>query len=169
MIKFLHSLYTFQCSFLITSRMSYSHHIYSIPYKSRKTIFINISRPARPDCCKTCTMCYIKHSSHFMLQRMTYKITAVISTTCKTIMRKTSCPHNLCTCFIVHRIIMQYFCILHYCTQKAFSYLICQFHIAAISKITFHSMHHNIRTTRFSLVIRQAHCQLRIHNCKFRT
>ena len=58
------------------------------------------------------------------------EIISTISTACKTIMGKTSCPHYLCPCIIVFRFFNKYSCIFHYCTDKSLCNAISYLHIS---------------------------------------
>ena len=53
-----------------------------------------------------------------------------------------------------------------YGTHQCFRNTVCNLHIAAIGKIALHGVHQNICAAAGSLVIRQCHSKLRIHDGK---
>ena len=84
-------------------------------------------------------------------------------------MGQAPCPHNLCPCLIVLRVIPKDFCIFHNGSHQPFRQPVRNLHIPPICKIPLHRMHQNIRAPAGSLIIRQCKGQLRIHNRKPRT
>ena len=132
----------------------------------RQAILHNISGPASPDCCQPCAMGYIIKPAHFMLQHMGGEIPAVIPAACKPIVRKASCPHDFSPRIIIFRIVFQDSGIADYGTHQCFRNTVCNLHIAAIGKIALHGVHQNICAAAGSLVIRQCHSKLRIHDGK---
>ena len=78
-------------------------------------------------------------------------------------------PHDLCSRLIIFRIFMKHLGIFDHSAQQTFCQFIGQLHIAAIGKVTFHGVHHNIHAPGLGLIIRQGGGQLRIHNGKLRS
>ena len=115
-------------------------------------------------------MCHIIDSSYLMFQRMRCEVSSDDSAAAgQTIMRQTSCPHHFCPGIVVLRITDQNSCIFNYGTHQTFCNAVCNLHIPAICKITFHRMHQDIRTSACSLIIWQCHGKFRIHDRKTRS
>ena len=129
---------------------------------------INITCPASPECSKTSTMSNIVKSAKFVFKLMTGPVTTTSSTAGQSVMRKTSCPHDLCSCIVVTRFVQQDSCIVNNGLHQGFTDTVSDLHGFDVDKITFHGMQKNIYTATFGLIFRQSIGESRVHQSEFR-
>ena len=166
MVKLLHGTNSPKCCFCVILSFLLSHYTDSKLCKSAGIPLQNISCPASPDSRQSRTMRHIKHTAQLVLQLMTCPVPACRSTSGQTIMRQASCPHHLCSCFIIVRLLHKDPCILHNCPDQMLTKSIRKIQILFLVKITLHGMHHNVHAAAGRLILWKSHCKLRIHHSK---
>ena len=129
---------------------------------------IDVSRPASPNCRQCCSVGFVKLCAKLMPQLMAQKILRS-SKSGNSVMGNTSAPHDFTHSIIIFLILICLCCIFDQCTHQSFCNLICQFISMYRCEITFNCMHKNVYNSARKLVFWKCVCQLRIHNCKFRT
>ena len=84
--------------------------------------------PSFPECSKTSTMSNIVKSAKFVFKLMTGPVTTTSSTAGQSVMRKTSCPHDLCSCIVVTRFVQQDSCIVNNGLHQGFTDTVSDLH-----------------------------------------
>ena len=145
------------------------HDIDREPIETILAAITDIARPTAPDGSKSRAVGDIINAADLVLQCVRSEIGGLNAATGKPIVRKAACPHHFGSCFVIPRIIAQNQRIFHNGTEQGFRDAIGDFHMAAVRKVAFHRMHHDIGTAAGGLVIRQGHSQRRIHHRKTRS
>ena len=84
-------------------------------------------------------------------------------------MRKRRCPHHICSCCIVFRILQTISCCFAYTLDHSLCNRICQIGILSRTEISFNRMHRNIYCTACCLIRTYCISKNRILNCKIHT
>ena len=103
-----------------------------------------------------------------MLEFMCHPVAAVIAATRKAVMCKASRPHDFSSGAVVLRIVTENYSILLNSTKESFCKRVSNLHVSAVSKISFHRMHHDVGASASSLIIRKRHRKLGVHYRKLR-
>ena len=101
-----------------------------------------------------------------MLQLMARPVAAVRPASGQTIMGKTSGPHYLCPGIVIVRFCHQDLRVFHHRPDQMLADPVCHLHVLTLIEIALHCVHHNINAPAGSLVFRQCHGKLRIHDGK---